>query len=180
MSTSEKSDICNPNTNFKYLDRAVEMRKVCMKCGVPFIGFSDSSGLGWYRANNNLGISYHNDNIHHNDLGGYNLAQYIWSQLKNIPLWYTEIPQIDNDDDEVIEYNVTYNLTNVSCSTSQEKAYSNQEFVALLEVDDGYALESVSVLMDNIDITESNYSNLNVTIPRPSGDIIISAVAIKN
>ena len=68
MSTSERSEICNPDTNFKYLNRAIEMRKVCLKCGVPFIGFSDSSGMSWYRANNNLGLVYHVDHIHHNEL----------------------------------------------------------------------------------------------------------------
>lgn len=182
MSTFGKSTTAGGSTEptkgkAKYMDRAHKMQQVCQKCGVYYIHFGDGSGLGWARMNNNMGISYNSDWIHHNPLGAYNLAHAVWSQLKNIPLWYTEVPPVEEDDSVVIEYNVTYNLTNVTCSTNQEKAYSNQEFLGNFTVNSGYTLESVNITMNGVDITATHYSNLNVTIPKPNGDIIINVVA---
>lgn len=85
------------STNYKYMTRAIAMQQVCQKCGVYYNHFGDGSGLGWARMNNNMGISYNSDYIHHNNLAGYNLAQSVWSQLKNIPLWYTEVPVVKED-----------------------------------------------------------------------------------
>ena len=82
---------------YKYLERWQGIRDVCIKCGVHYIGLADESGMGWARLNNNMGIDYNTDNIHHTDIGGYNLAVYMWSKLKDIPLWYTSVP--DGDDE---------------------------------------------------------------------------------
>ena len=71
-------------------DQWKAIRDVCMLNSVPCIGLGDASGMGIARmAASNL---YNVDQIHHSELGGYNLAQYVWGQLKNIPLWYTSIP----------------------------------------------------------------------------------------
>lgn len=182
MSTFGKTSSSGASTeptpdNHKYMDRAIAMQQVCQKCGVWYIHFGDGMGMGWARMNNNMGISYNSDYIHHNALGGYNMAQAVWAQLKNIPLWYTEVPKVEEDNSTVVEYNVTYNLTNVTCSTNQEKAYSNQEFLAIFTVNSGYTLDSVNITMNGVDITSSHYSNLNVTIPKPNGDIVINVVA---
>ena len=127
MSTLGKTSSSGASTeptkgNTKYMTRAHAMEQVCQKCGVYYIHFGDGSGMGWARMNNNMGISYNSDYIHHNALGGYNMAHAVWSQLKNIPLWYTSVPEVEEDNSVVVEYNVTYNLTNVICSTNQEKA----------------------------------------------------------
>ena len=74
-----------------YLERWQGIRDVCIKCGVHYIGLADESGMGWARLNNNMGIDYNTDNIHHTDIGGYNLAVYMWSKLKDIPCWYTSV-----------------------------------------------------------------------------------------
>ena len=161
----------------KYMTRADAMKQVCQKCGVWYIHFGDGMGMGWARMNNAMGISYNSDYIHHNALGGYNMAHGVWSQLKNIPLWYTEVPKAEEDDGVAIEYKVTYELSNVTCSTSQTKAYSNEEFLAIFTVNSGYTLDSVQITMGGVDITASHYSNLNVTIPKPSGDIVIKVSA---
>ena len=84
---------------YKYLERWQGIRDVCIKCGVHYIGLADESGMGWARLNNNMGIDYNTDNIHHTDIGGYNLAVYMWSKLKDIPCWYTSVP--DEGDDQV-------------------------------------------------------------------------------
>jgi hypothetical protein len=57
---------------------------------VYFIPAGSMDGMGYARMN--ASNAYNVDNIHHTNLGGYNFAQAIWSQLKNIPLFYTEIP----------------------------------------------------------------------------------------
>jgi hypothetical protein len=49
----------------------------------------EEGGLGYARLI--LANKYLADSIHHTDLGGYNLAQFVWSRLKNIPLWYSQI-----------------------------------------------------------------------------------------
>lgn len=77
---------------YKYLERWQGIRDVCIKCGVHYIGLADESGMGWARLNNNMGIDYNTDNIHHTDIGGYNLAVYMWSKLKDIPCWFTSVP----------------------------------------------------------------------------------------
>lgn len=74
--------------NHTNLDRDEAIRKVCMLNSVYYIGPFD--GLG--RARMNASNLFNKDQIHHTELGGYNFAQAIWSQLKNIPLFYTQIP----------------------------------------------------------------------------------------
>ena len=79
--------------NSKFLERCKGIREVCIKCGVYYIGLADEAGMGWARLNNNMGVAYTTDNIHHTDIGGYNLALYVWSRLKDIPCWYTSVPE---------------------------------------------------------------------------------------
>lgn len=82
--------------NSKFLERCKGIREVCLKCGVYYVGLADEAGMGWARLNNNMGVAYTTDNIHHTDIGGYNLAVYVWSKLKDIPCWYTSVPEEDD------------------------------------------------------------------------------------
>ena len=75
---------------YNYLERVEAIRRCCVINGVYFIPLSQL-GLGLYRMQNN--DKYLVDQVHHTELGGYNLAQGIWSYLKNIPLWYSELPE---------------------------------------------------------------------------------------
>ena len=69
-----------------------KIRAVCERNSCYYIPLGEGCGLGYARMNaSNL---YNYDQIHHTDLGGYNIAQFIWGRLKNIPLWYTSIPNI--------------------------------------------------------------------------------------
>lgn len=66
-------------------------REVCELNSCYYIPMGEGCGLGYARMNaSNL---YNYDQIHHTDLGGYNVAQFIWSRLKNIPLWYISITE---------------------------------------------------------------------------------------
>ena len=73
-----------------YEERDEVIRRVAQANGIYYIPFGSGLGMGLFRQqSNNL---YDVDNIHHTELGGYNLAQGVWSYLKNIPLWYSEMP----------------------------------------------------------------------------------------
>lgn len=76
--------------NHTIFDRDEAIRKVCMLNSVYYIPAGAADGMGYARMNaSNL---YNADQVHQTELGGYNFAQAIWSQLKNIPLFYTQIP----------------------------------------------------------------------------------------
>ena len=75
--------------NHTTLDRNNMIEQVCKLNGVYYIPLCEESGLGLSRMSN----AYISDQVHHTELGAYNLAQFIWSRLKNIPLWYTQIPE---------------------------------------------------------------------------------------
>lgn len=64
-------------------------KEKCMLYNVPVIAADDGCGLGIYRMGSNY--TYVGDQIHLTAAGGYNLAKYYWSILKNIPLWYTSV-----------------------------------------------------------------------------------------
>ncbi|MBQ1846753.1 MAG: SGNH/GDSL hydrolase family protein [Clostridia bacterium] len=52
--------------------------------GVPVINAFCEAGFGYARVKNH---DYQPDNIHLNDIGGLNMGNFIWSKLKDIPLW---------------------------------------------------------------------------------------------
>lgn len=76
------------NGNRTILDMTNAIEQVCRLNSVYFIDTANGLGLARLNSNNNYNV----DNIHHTALGGYNFAQAIWSQLKNIPLFYTAVP----------------------------------------------------------------------------------------
>ena len=81
------------NLNFHQMNQMV--KEICEINGVYYIPMGDGIGYGYGRVYGNgteIGNAYRRDWIHHTNLGGYNLAQGVWSYLKDIPLWYSEIP----------------------------------------------------------------------------------------
>lgn len=76
--------------NHTIYDVYTAIRQVCGVNGVYYIPFGDGLGLGLARMQ--ASNDYNVDQVHHTNLGGYNLAQGVWGYLKNIPLWYTSIP----------------------------------------------------------------------------------------
>ena len=77
-------------TSDKALQWAKMIHEICDINRVTFISPNDN--LGRAKVNSNQGNLYLVDNIHQTSLGGYILAEYIWYQLRNIPLFYTSIP----------------------------------------------------------------------------------------
>lgn len=89
------SDLYTPNRQFgtdkhtKY-DQWKAIEKVCELNSVYYIPMGEGAGLGFERMISSN--KYNVDQIHHTELGGYILGKFVWSRLKDVPLWYTEIP----------------------------------------------------------------------------------------
>ena len=101
-STSGRYEYGNPNDKYtpdktfgsdnhtKY-DQWKAIEEVCKLNSVHYIPMGEHSGLGFARMDaNNLYIA---DQIHHTELGGYNLGKFVWSKLKDIPCWFFELPK---------------------------------------------------------------------------------------
>lgn len=56
--------------------------------GVPVINVFTDAGFGYARVKNG---EYQKDHIHLNALGGKNMGHFVWSKLKDIPCWYTDV-----------------------------------------------------------------------------------------
>ena len=67
--------------NFEF---ALKAENVARLNGVPVINAYCDSGFGYARVKSR---EYHIDHIHHNDLGGENMGNFVWGKLKDIPLW---------------------------------------------------------------------------------------------
>jgi lysophospholipase L1-like esterase len=63
------------------------IERVARLNSVPVINVFMESGFGYARVK---GRDYQIDNIHLNELGGKNIGEFVWSKLKDIPLWYVE------------------------------------------------------------------------------------------
>ena len=66
---------------------ATKMEQVARLNGIPCINTFLDSGFGYERVK---GHEYQLDTIHLNKLGGRIMGEFVWSKLKNIPLWDTE------------------------------------------------------------------------------------------
>lgn len=94
-SPDNPSDLYTPDRQFgtdkhtKY-DQWKAIEKVCELNSVYYIPMGEGSGLGFGRMISSN--KYNVDQIHHTELGGYILGKFVWSRLKDIPLWHTEVP----------------------------------------------------------------------------------------
>ena len=77
----------------------------------------------------------------------------------------------------VTRYTVTNNLSNVTNSNSLTSIQENAQYSATITPNIYYALDSVTVTMGGIDITDSAYSNGTILIEAVTGDIVITASA---
>lgn len=73
--------------NMTGFDFAQKIELVAKLNSVPVINVFCESGFGYARVKNK---DYQLDNIHLNKLGGLNMGNFVWSKLKDIPLWETE------------------------------------------------------------------------------------------
>lgn len=67
---------------------ATKIEQVARLNGIPCINTFLDSGFGYERVKNH---EYQLDHIHLNKLGGRIMGDFVWSKLKNIPLWMPEV-----------------------------------------------------------------------------------------
>ncbi len=75
------------NRGIPHFEFVEKIEKVAHLNGVPVINTLWESGFGYSRVK---GGDYQVDHIHLNKLGGRNMGNFIWSKLKDIPLWESE------------------------------------------------------------------------------------------
>lgn len=98
LQTNTTAQICiipspiGKQTLDKALQWAEMIRQICDINRVTYL--SSNFNVGRARANSNQGSNYLVDNIHQTQLGGYNFALYLWHQLRNIPRFYTAMPNL--------------------------------------------------------------------------------------
>lgn len=82
-----------------------------------------------------------------------------------------------NDDSEYVS--IVADLTNCSSSNDIIGAVKGGSYSTILSTADGYKITSVKVTMGGEDVTDSVYSVGLVSIPEITGDIVITAKAVK-
>ena len=75
-------------------------------------------------------------------------------------------------------FKVTQNLTNVLSDYYKTEAKENMPLTMTLVTTNGKSMGTVTVIMNDIDVTSMVYSNSKVSIPAVNGDIIITAKAL--
>ena len=81
-------------TQFEF---ASKIEQVGRLNSVPVINIFCEGGFGYARVK---ARAYQRDNIHLNDLGGHNMGHFVWSKLKNIPLWEVTLPKRDEESEQ--------------------------------------------------------------------------------
>lgn len=76
------------NRGITYFEFAQKAELVGKLNSVPVINVFCEGGFGYARVK---GKDYQLDNIHLNKLGGLNMGNFVWSKLKDIPLWETSM-----------------------------------------------------------------------------------------
>mgnify|MGYP000401682639 FL=1 len=74
--------------NHTKYDQWKATKEVCAINSVPYIPMGEAGGMGYARMI--ASDQYNIDNIHHTVCGGRNLGEFVWSKLKDIPLWSSE------------------------------------------------------------------------------------------
>lgn len=76
------------------------------------------------------------------------------------------------------EKTITYNLTDVASSNNATTIESGSGYATALSTRQGYSLNNVTVTMGGVDVTSNYYRSGSITIPRVTGNIIITATAV--
>lgn len=79
-----------------------------------------------------------------------------------------------------VYYSITNSLSNASSDNSAMSAEEGTSYTATITAEDGYDLDSITVTMGGVDVTDSVVSNGVITIPAVTGNVVITAMAIKH
>lgn len=78
-----------------------------------------------------------------------------------------------------VYHSINNTLSHVVTDNEATSIEDGAAYTATLTADTGYTLNSVTITMGGTDITSTAYSNGNISIASVTGDIVITAVAIK-
>jgi hypothetical protein len=78
-----------------------------------------------------------------------------------------------------VYYSITKSLTKVTISDDAISVEDGDSYTAVVTAESGYTLDTVKVTMGGTDITSSAYSNGTITIAKVTGNVVITATAIK-
>ena len=81
--------------------------------------------------------------------------------------------------EEIVTYTITNTLSNVTSNNSATSATAGSAYSATLTANDGYTINTVTVLMGGVDVTDSVYSNGAITIGSVTGNVSITATAVE-
>ena len=81
--------------------------------------------------------------------------------------------------EEIVTYTITNTLSNVTSNNSATSATAGSAYSATLTANDGYTMNTVTVLMGGVDVTDSVYSNGAITIGSVTGNVSITATAVE-
>ena len=87
-SNNRTPEYLEPKRKIPQFEFAEIIERTAKLNGVPVINVMCDSGLGYGRVK---ALDYQVDHIHLNDLGGLNMGKFVWSKLKDIPTWDSEI-----------------------------------------------------------------------------------------
>lgn len=76
-------------------------------------------------------------------------------------------------------YSITYNLINVTINNTSSVAKEDSSYTAMLTATDGYELDSITVIMGDVDITSTVCAGGDINITSVTDDIVITANAGK-
>lgn len=146
-------------------DKANLMIDVCKSESIPYLDMFHEGGIS-INFNKNGGLN--SDQIHlHNIYGASKYATALISFIERI------CPCVNY-------YKITKNLTNVSTTSTYRYLLDTSKYTIVLTPTDGYTINSVTVTMGGVDITNTVYSNGKVVINGCTGDIVITANATQN
>lgn len=86
-----------------------------------------------------------------------------------------------NDMDYATYYSITLNLESATSSSRIISVKQGESYSTKIEAYEGYVIDSVSISMNGVSITDSVYNSVNDTISIPSvtGDVIVTVTALK-
>ena len=94
----------------------------------------------------------------------------VTSKTINVTIKNTDTPPANT-------YTITRNLSNCACSNSANSVTQGSSYSATLSANSGYQLGKVTITMGGNDITNTAYSNGNISISNVTGNIVITANA---
>lgn len=108
-------------------------------------------------------------------------APYEVSTVSSLPV-LTGSYNTEGPGTEIVQYNITNNLSNVVSSNSATSIEDRGNYITKLTANDGYTINSVTITMGGTDVTSGAYNSEtgDVSITPVTGDISVTASATIN